>query len=125
MSHRPQHVTHKATQVAQYEQSKEEGVCCGRKVSTCINNKCLFTTFLVIGIPLLILGILAFVAHFSSGGSMQANFNAFAESIGTDPFILAVFSLSFGTAFTVSGGIGLHLHNSEISDKNRAHKITH
>lgn len=75
--------------------------------------KTLFTVALVIGVILLLFGALALAGHFApleGTGALQqfqSALNFVAESMGTDPFLLAIFTASFGAAFTFVGTVGV------------------
>lgn len=95
---------------------EKNSTCCGRKVSlcNCISPSKLFTIITVVGVALLAFGILGLIGHFApaAGGSValqkiKAAALYVASSLGSDLFALSMFATTFGTAFALTGIVGL------------------
>ena len=101
--------------VNQESNEPQESTCCGRKFTrcSCINPKTLFTICLIVGSILLLAGILALAGYCApqaaagAGQTLKSALTFVSTKMGTDPFLLACFTAAFGTAFTLTGAIGL------------------
>lgn len=115
---------------SQDSSTTKKPTCLGREVSlcNCISKRTLYSITTIFGTLLLIAGVLALAGHFApaSGNGLvtflqQVNSVAtiVATKLGSDLFTLSVFTAAFGTAFTLTGGVGLFVeYHQQTAVKN-------